>query len=115
MLTRKSWRVRLGIGVTKIILDTNAYSGFMAGDRRVFDYIIESREIFFSTIVLGELFAGFSGETRFQKNKQELKQFLSKSGVQIIDVSTEAGPKLVTFDTHFRHIVGLRLWEHLEI
>lgn len=75
--------------MTKILLDTNAYSGFMAGDRRVFDAIIESRDIYVSTIVIGELFAGFRGGTRFQENKLELKQFLSKPGVQIIAVSME--------------------------
>lgn len=75
--------------MTKILLDTNAYSGFMTGDRRVFDAIIESRDIYISTIVIGELFAGFRGGTRFQENKLELKQFLSKPGVQIIDVSME--------------------------
>lgn len=131
--------------MTKIILDTNAYSGFMAGDRQVFDYIIESRDIFFSTIVIGELFAGFYGGTRFQENRHELKQFLSKPGVKVIDVSLETaeifgeikntlrangkkipvndiwiaahaietGSKLITFDTHFRQIAGLRVWEQI--
>lgn len=131
--------------MTKILLDTNAYSGFMAGDRRVFDSIIESRDIYFSTIVIGELFAGFRGGTRFQENKLELKQFLSKPGVQIIEVSMETaeifgeikntlrtngtmiplndiwiaahaietGSKLITFDVHFQHIAGLRVWERI--
>jgi tRNA(fMet)-specific endonuclease VapC len=75
--------------VTKILLDTNAHSGFMAGDQRVFDAIVESRDVYVSTIVIGELFAGFRGGTRFQENKLELKQFLSKPGVQIIEVSME--------------------------
>ena len=75
--------------MTKILLDTNAYSGFMSGDRLVFDYIIESSVIYISTIMLGELFAGFSGGSRFSKNKKELKNFLSKEGVKIIDVSIE--------------------------
>jgi hypothetical protein len=34
----------------KILLDTNAYSGFMAGDQIIFDYIVESEVIYFSTI-----------------------------------------------------------------
>lgn len=129
----------------KILLDTNAYSGFLAGDRRVFDAIIESRDIYFPTIVIGELFAGFRGGTRFQENKRELKQILAKPGVQLIDASMETaeifgeikntlringtmiplndiwiaahtietGSKLITFDLHFRHIAGLRVWEQI--
>ena len=131
--------------MTKILLDTNAYSGFMVGDGRVFDAIIESRDIYFSTIVVGELFAGFRGGTRLQENKHELKQFLTKPGVQIIEVSMETaeifgeikntlrsngtmiplndiwiaahaietGSKLITYDVHFQHIAGLRLWEQI--
>ncbi len=45
----------------KILLDTNAYSAFMAGDTLVFDVMIEAEVIYISTIMLGELFAGFQG------------------------------------------------------
>lgn len=75
--------------MTKIILDTNAYSSFMAGDRRVLDYIVESQDVFVSTIVVGELFAGFYGGRRFEENKNELKEFLSKPGVSVVGVSLE--------------------------
>ena len=30
--------------MTKILLDTNAYSGFMAGDPKIFDYIVAKDE-----------------------------------------------------------------------
>jgi tRNA(fMet)-specific endonuclease VapC len=73
--------------MSKIILDTNAYSAFMSGDIKIFDVIINSEKILISSIVLGELFAGFRGGNRFSKNLAELKLFLSKSGVEIIDVT----------------------------
>ncbi len=75
--------------MTKILLDTNAYSGFMAGDRSVFDYIVEAEVVYISTIVLGELFAGFRGGKQFARNKEELNAFLGKDGVTIIDVTME--------------------------
>jgi len=75
--------------MTKIILDTNAYSGFMSGDQLVFDYIVESEIVYISTIMLGELFAGFHGGKRFSKNKNDLKTFLNKDGIKVIDVSIE--------------------------
>ncbi|MFZ5573151.1 MAG: type II toxin-antitoxin system VapC family toxin [Thermodesulfobacteriota bacterium] len=73
----------------KILLDTNAYTAFMNGDQIVFDYIIESEKIFVSTIMAGELFAGFIGGKKYRENVGELKQFLQKEGVLTVDVTIE--------------------------
>ncbi len=73
----------------KILLDTNAYTAFMYGDQIVFDYIIESEKIFVSTIMAGELFAGFIGGKKYLENVRELKQFLQKDGVITLDVTIE--------------------------
>lgn len=132
--------------MTKILLDTNAYSEFMSGNEKVFDYIIEAEEIYLSTVMIGELFAGFYGGKKYTKNKEELKEFIEKDGIRIIDVSietaeifgelktelskkgkmiplndiwiaahsVETGSKLITFDSHFKHINGLRIWEELK-
>ncbi|MBC8344123.1 MAG: type II toxin-antitoxin system VapC family toxin [Bacteroidetes bacterium] len=132
--------------MTKILLDTNAYSEFMSGNEKVFDYIIEAEEIYLSTVMIGELFAGFYGGKKYTKNKEELKEFIEKDGIRIIDVSietaeifgelktelskkgkmiplndiwiaahsVETGSKLITFDSHFKHINGLRVWEELK-
>lgn len=131
--------------MTKILLDTNAYSEFMSGNKLVFDYIIEAEEVFLSTVVIGELFAGFYGGKKFAKNKDDLKLFIEKDSIKIINVSIETaevfgelksglykkgkmiplndiwiaahtietGSKLVTFDSHFKQINGLRIWEEL--
>ncbi len=129
--------------MTKIILDTNAYSEFMSGNKQVFNAIIDAEIIYISTIMIGELFAGFRGGTRYKKNKDELNLFLSKEGIKILNVSietseifgeikaelskkgkmiplndiwiaahtVETGAKLVTFDSHFKVINGLRIWD----
>ena len=75
--------------MTKILLDTNAYSSFLSGDKSVFDYIIEAEVIYISAIVIGELFAGFHGGGKLSQNREELKSFLSKDGVEVIDVTIE--------------------------
>jgi tRNA(fMet)-specific endonuclease VapC len=75
--------------MTKILLDTNAYSSFLSGDKSVFDYIVEAEVIYISTIVIGELFAGFHGGGKLSQNREELKSFLSKDGVEVIDVTVE--------------------------
>jgi len=131
--------------MTKILLDTNAYSEFMSGNKLVFDYIIDAEPIYVSTVMLGELFAGFQGGKRYTKNLDELKSFINKDGIKIINVSIETaeifgeikaelskkgkmiplndiwiaahtietGSKLITFDSHFKQINGLRIWEEL--
>jgi tRNA(fMet)-specific endonuclease VapC len=130
----------------KILLDTNAYSAFMAGDKRVFDSMIEAEVIYISTVMLGELFAGFHGGQKFNQNNDELRRFLSKDSIHVIDVTIETaeifgeiksglvkqgtmiplndiwiaahtietGSKLITYDDHFKHVNGLRVWEELK-
>lgn len=130
----------------KVLLDTNAYSGFMSGNRQVFDYIVEAETVFLSTVMIGELFAGFLGGSRQKQNKEELKLFLSKEGVKVLNVTMETaeifgeikaelkrkgamiplndiwiaahaletGSKVITFDSHFRQISGLRMWDNGE-
>ena len=132
--------------MTKILLDTNAYSEFMSGNRLVFDYIIEAEEIYLSTVMIGELFAGFQGWKKYTKNKEDLKSFINKDGIKIITVTIETaeifgelkaglskkgkmiplndiwiaahnietGSKLITFDSLFKQINGLRIWEELK-
>ncbi|HAP55139.1 MAG: type II toxin-antitoxin system VapC family toxin [Treponema sp.] len=132
--------------MTKIILDTNAYSAFMGGDKKVFDYIVESEVVYISTIVIGELFAGFYRGERLTQHREELRAFLDKDGVEVIDVSietaeifgeikaslskegkmiplndiwiaahsVETGAKLISYDTHFKSICGLRIWNVLQ-
>ena len=75
--------------MTKILLDTNAYSEFMVGNRSVFDYIIEAEEIYLSSVMIGELFAGFRGGKKYIKNKEDLKVFLNKDGIRVINVTIE--------------------------
>ena len=132
--------------MTKISLDTNAYSEFMSGNSLVFEYIIEAEEIYLSTVMLGELFAGFKGGKKYSKNREDLKSFMHKDGIKIINVTMETaeifgeiksgltkkgkmiplndiwiaahtietGSKLITFDSHFKQINGLRIWEELK-
>jgi len=68
----------------KIILDTNTYSKYILGDAAVFEQIIESDTIYLSSIVIGELIAGFLRGTMINKNRENLNMFISKSTVQVL-------------------------------
>ena len=73
----------------KVILDTNAYAGFFTGDVAVLDVLASAEVVYFSAVVLGELFAGFKGGSREAANKKQLEAFLKKSTVQVLDITQE--------------------------
>lgn len=73
----------------KILFDTNAYSSFMAGNQVIFDYILESETIYLSTIVIGELFAGFFGGSKISENRMELLDFIEKPNIEVFDATIE--------------------------
>jgi tRNA(fMet)-specific endonuclease VapC len=61
----------------------------MSGDELILERITESEIVYISTVMLGELFAGFKGGSKYSENKNELKSFLRKDGVKIINVTIE--------------------------
>lgn len=73
----------------QIVLDTNAYSAFLQGDENVFAMLGLADRTFISVVVLGELFAGFRGGTRYLQNKKRLDLFLQKSTVHVMQVTPE--------------------------
>jgi tRNA(fMet)-specific endonuclease VapC len=125
-----------------ILLDTNCYSAYLAGDERVLSALAEAEVVYMSIFVLGELFAGFRGGTKVQQNRGYLKRFLAKSNVKILSATLETaeifgdlkdklkrsgsplpindvwiaahaletGSGLITYDSHFQKITGLRRW-----
>lgn len=73
----------------KIVLDTNGYIAFLAGDTRVLDALATAEIVFFSVFVLGELFAGFKGGSRETANRDLLELFLGKPTVQVLNATAE--------------------------
>lgn len=72
-----------------ILLDTNCYTALLSGDKKVFNVLTTADKVWMSSVVLGELYAGFKGGTKFQANYSLLESFLTKATVHIIDVSQE--------------------------
>jgi tRNA(fMet)-specific endonuclease VapC len=71
------------------ILDTNAYTGLLAGRQDVLDTIAAADTLYMSIFVLGELYAGFAGGTREQENRETLGRFLLKPTVKILNATAE--------------------------
>jgi tRNA(fMet)-specific endonuclease VapC len=128
-----------------VLLDTNAYVRFLAGDEKVLTCLAQAGRVCMSVFVLGELLAGFRAGSRDKQNRQVLDRFLAKPSVAVLDATREtaeyfglikaalkksgqpiplndlwiaahaleAGAVLVTYDSHFRAVPGLRTWDEL--
>jgi tRNA(fMet)-specific endonuclease VapC len=77
------------LGVTRLILDTNAYAALLSGEKRVLDALSDADCIYLSVIVLGELYAGFRGGGKREENEKVLREFLAKPTVSTLLLSVE--------------------------
>ncbi len=73
----------------KILLDTNAYVGYLRGDDQVLAYLGQAESVCMSVFVMGELYAGFRAGDKQKENKQILERFLIKSTVSVLEASKE--------------------------
>lgn len=73
----------------KILLDTNAYIGLLAGEEDVLDVIGAAEIVYMSVFVLGELYAGFTGGSKEKENKEILQRFLLRPTVKILNATSE--------------------------
>jgi tRNA(fMet)-specific endonuclease VapC len=71
----------------KILLDTNAYSELARGHPVVADLVRGAEAVVFSTIVVGELLAGFRRGTHRQQNVADLRRFVSQPSVTLLPVT----------------------------
>jgi tRNA(fMet)-specific endonuclease VapC len=128
-----------------VLLDTNAYVRFLAGNERVLDGLAGAGRIYVSVFVLGELISGFRLGSKEKPNRQLLEKFLAKPNIEVLDATRETaeyfglikselkkagrpiplndvwiaaqaletGSVLMTYDSHFAAVPGLRLWDEL--
>lgn len=73
----------------RIILDTNAYTALLNGDSRVHDALGMAETVYLPVIVLGELYAGFRGGSRFRENQGILQTFLARETVRVLPLSLQ--------------------------
>lgn len=72
--------------MSRIVLDTSAYSHFKRGDAKVVDIIDSADWVGIPAVVLGELLAGFKMGQRVRENERELQEFLAHPAVEELSV-----------------------------
>lgn len=82
--------------MTRVLLDTSAYSAFKRGHEKVLGRLGDVDEIVLNTIVLGELHAGFRKGSRRRRNEEELKSFLASPRVFVFGLGEETAERYAT-------------------
>lgn len=77
--------------MSRYCLDTSAYSNFKRGDPQVVELIDQAEWLGLSTVALGEIWIGFHGGSRREKNEAELDEFLSSPQVEELVIDRETG------------------------
>jgi predicted nucleic acid-binding protein len=72
-----------------VLVDTNAYGAFRRGRPEAIEVFHEAPRISFSTVVLGELLAGFAAGMRAQENRRDLAEFLLLPKVAVLSVDRD--------------------------
>ena len=70
----------------KILLDTSAYVAFKRNIDDLVEIIVNSEEVLFSPIVMGELMFGFRNGIKFKRNMNELNEFIQHEAVTVIKI-----------------------------
>jgi len=73
--------------VRSLVIDTNAYAAFMAGDEDTVRTLQTADRIVVGVVVLGELLAGFAAGSRRAENRRDLSAFLASPRVQVAPAS----------------------------
>ena len=76
--------------MSRICLDTSAYSRFKRGRDDVTEIVSGARIVGMPVIVLGELRTGFRLGKEVERNERELDAFLAHPVVRILEVDEEA-------------------------
>ena len=87
----------------KFLLDTSAYSALFRGDVQVKSILQEVQEVSMTPVVLGELFAGFSGGRFETRNRKLLKEFLSTPRVHVYSIDSETSERYAAVWLHLRN------------
>lgn len=73
----------------RILIDTNFYVAFQKCEKSSVDAIRMAAEIGFSTVVMGELLAGFRCGKLMDERCRELDQFLDSARVTVLPIDEE--------------------------
>lgn len=88
--------------MSRVLLDTSAYSALMNGQAMTAGVVREAEEIFLNAVVIGELLAGFARGQRRQRNERQLSEFLDETRVNVVDVDDDTAVRYAAIHSVLR-------------
>lgn len=88
--------------MSRLLLDTSAYSAMRRGDRRLLAPIQEATEVFLTPVVIGELLYGFLGGGLEPGNRRLLREFLASPRVDVLSVDEETAERYAVIRDYLR-------------
>jgi predicted nucleic acid-binding protein len=88
--------------MSRLLLDTTAYSAMRRGDRRLVEPLAEASEIVLTPVVVGELIYGFVGGRLEDQNRRLLREFLESHRVRVVSVDEETAERYAAIRDYLR-------------
>jgi tRNA(fMet)-specific endonuclease VapC len=88
--------------MSRLLLDTSAYSAMRRGDERLLRPVREASDIFLTPVVIGELLYGFRGGGLAEQNRDLLREFLDSERVDVVAVDEETAERYAVIRDHLR-------------
>ena len=88
--------------MSRLLLDTTAYSAMRRGDRRLVEPLAEASEIVLTPVVVGELVYGFVGGRLEGQNRRLLREFLESDRVRVVSVDEETAERYAAIRDYLR-------------
>ena len=79
--------------MSRLLLDTSAYSAFFRGDAQAKEAIQSADDIILNPVVIGELLSGFGRGRQRARNEKELAEFLAAPRVRVVAIDEETASR----------------------
>jgi predicted nucleic acid-binding protein len=90
------------MGMSRILLDTSAYSALLRGSVEVKEALQGAEEVALTPIVIGELIAGFTGGRFGDRNRRFLREFLDTPRVRALNIDSDTSERYAAVWSHLR-------------
>ena len=75
--------------MSRLLLDTSAYSALFRGDERAKEALRSADEVYLTPVVIGELLSGFGSGRRRAANEDGLREFMAEPRVRVVAIDEE--------------------------
>jgi len=88
--------------MSRLLLDTSAYSAFMDGHREARYLIDEADEVYLNVVVMGELFEAFLRGRQREQNRAGFDRFVASPRVKIVEIDEITAERYATISDTLR-------------